>query len=1271
MSLDMENLTPAEYNIEDEAYEPVGVEAYSEAFPPMEAPVPRPVEQAAPSKGSWNVPVKMSSLKSSKVTQVFKVPLEERRYKVNSTGFGEQAEQQSKICQDIMQKTGVSIEMSLAKDLSLTVVITGKMDAVMRARREVVNKLQTQANTTVAIPKEHHRFLLGRDGKKLQQLELETQTKITIPRPEEKSDIVKIIGTKEGIDKAQHEILLISEERSKLAFERLPIPKVYHPFIVGPNNSILKQLREETGASINVPPPSVEKDEIVVSGDKDGVISAKQQIMKVYEEKKRLCQPVSVEVRKSQHKYVIGPRGTNLSEILAATGVSVEVPPPESNSNTITLRGEQDKLGPALTLVYSKANSIVIAEVDAPAWLHRFIIGRKGATVNKITADLPKVHIEFTEGDAKIIVEGPPEQVEEARKALEEITKDLLTRMDFAEIEIDQKYHRHIIGKGGANVGQIKNETGVSIRIPSDTENSKVIRIEGDPSGVKQAKDKLLEMVQRMENERTKDILIEQRFHKNIIGAKGDKIKEIRDKFNQVQVKFPEPGKKTDVVTLLGPKTDVEKCAKYMQNLQQELIAVNYQSEVHIFKQFHKNVIGKGGANIRRIRDDTDTRIDLPSENSDSDVIVITGKKANVDAAKVKIEAIQKELANIKELTIEIPHKFHNTIIGAKGHLIRAIAQECGGVIIRFPPEGSSSDKVVIRGPIEDVERARVELEERAADKKESSHSAEVKAEPNFHKFLIGRGGVNIRKVRDNTGARVVFPSNDDPDKETIVIIGKEDQVAAAKAQLETLIKQLENVAEVEINVDSKYHRHFVARRGEVLRQIEEDFGGVSVSFPRSGVKSDRVVLKGAKNCVEGAKDRILEIVSDLASQVTIECVIEQKYHRTVMGAKGSKVQQITKDHDVGIKFPDRPIPPPAQNGGGDGDVAAESVDGEEPTVNGDSNSVSSEGDVATPRKCDIILITGQKEKCEAASQALKDLVPVTEEVMVPYDFHRFIIGQKGRDVRKMMEEFDVSISIPPAMAKSEVVKVSGAPAAVEKAKAALLEKIEVLEKEREDRELKSFQLDVTVDPIYHPKIIGRRGAVVNKIRTDNDVNIQFPDRGSEKQEVITITGYEENAKAAEADILKIVKDLEDMYSVEVSIDSRVHRRLIGGKGRNIRKIMDDYRVDIKFPPASAADQNIVVVSGAEDDVEDCKDQLLLLEEEYLQDINDSIMMEQYTAPKRQDDKSNKQKQQGYFVAGAPWSSAAPDLDNDEEFPEMSQVAPTKPPVSWGPSRKH
>ena len=56
-----------------------------------------------------------------------------------------------------------------------------------------------------------------------------------------------------------------------------------------------------------------------------------------------------------------------------------------------------------------------------------------------------------------------------------------------------------------------------------------------------------------------------------------------------------------------------------------------------------------------------------------------------------------------------------------------------------------------------------------------------------------------------------------------------------------------------------------------------------------------------------------------------------------------------------------------------------------------------------------------------------------------------------------------------------------------------LREKVGQLEEEEKDRQAHSFQLKVEVDPEYHPKIIGKRGAVITKIREKHDVNIQFP----------------------------------------------------------------------------------------------------------------------------------------------------------------------------------
>lgn len=129
-------------------------------------------------------------------------------------------------------------------------------------------------------------------------------------------------------------------------------------------------------------------------------------------------------------------------------------------------------------------------------------------------------------------------------------------------------------------------------------------------------------------------------------------------------------------------------------------------------------------------------------------MIVITGKKANCEAARTRILAIQKDLvgthfsmcgdfyfyffkfklglfsnlvlfalinchvvqANISEVDVSIPSKLHNSLIGSKGRLVRSIMEECGGVHIHFPTEGSGIDKVTIRGPAEEVEKAKQQL---------------------------------------------------------------------------------------------------------------------------------------------------------------------------------------------------------------------------------------------------------------------------------------------------------------------------------------------------------------------------------------------------------------------------------------------------------------------------------------------------------------------------------------------------------------------------------
>lgn len=331
------------------------------------------------------------------------------------------------------------------------------------------------------------------------------------------------------------------------------------------------------------------------------------------------------------------------------------------------------------------------------------------------------------------------------------------------------------------------------------------------------------------------------------------------------------------------------------------------------------------------------------------------------------------------------------------------------------------------------------------------------------------------------------------------------------------------------------------------------------------------------------------------------------------------------------------------------------------------------EADPGSPKKCDTIIISGRQEKCEAAKEALQALVPVTIEVEVPFDLHRFIIGQKGVGIRKMMDEFEVNIQVPAPELQSDIISISGLATNLDRAKARLLERVKELQAEQEDRALRNFKLTVTVDPKYHPKIIGRKGAVITQIRTEHDVTIQFPDKDDESQaqDQITITGYEKNTESARDAILKIVGELEQMVSEDITLDHRVHARIIGARGKAIRKIMDEFKVDIRFPQSGAADPNCVTVTGLPDNVEEAIDHILNLEEEYLADVVDNEAMQVYMKPPAHEE-AKSASSKGFVVRDAPWAAGntekAPDMSSSEDFPSFgAQVAPKTLP--WGPKR--
>ena len=69
----------------------------------------------------------------------------ERRSGNSGSGFGTRDDNNSSTIKAVMDKSGAKIEMSSSRDQSLTFLITGRTEQVLKARRELFAQFQVRA----------------------------------------------------------------------------------------------------------------------------------------------------------------------------------------------------------------------------------------------------------------------------------------------------------------------------------------------------------------------------------------------------------------------------------------------------------------------------------------------------------------------------------------------------------------------------------------------------------------------------------------------------------------------------------------------------------------------------------------------------------------------------------------------------------------------------------------------------------------------------------------------------------------------------------------------------------------------------------------------------------------------------------------------------------------------------------------------------------------------------------------------------------------------
>jgi predicted PilT family ATPase len=102
----------------------------------------------------------------------------------------------------------------------------------------------------------------------------------------------------------------------------------------------------------------------------------------------------------------------------------------------------------------------------------------------------------------------------------------------------------------------------------------------------------------------------------------------------------------------------VEAAEAWFKKTLKHIELENFEMEVAIFRRYHSEIIGKGGVNIRKIRDATGVRIDVPSADENSDIITVTGVKANCEKAAEMMLTMQADIANIVTESLMVPQQY-------------------------------------------------------------------------------------------------------------------------------------------------------------------------------------------------------------------------------------------------------------------------------------------------------------------------------------------------------------------------------------------------------------------------------------------------------------------------------------------------------------------------------------------------------------------------------------------------------------------------------------
>lgn len=701
---------------------------------------------------------------------------------------------------------------------------------------------------------------------------------------------VSVEGNALSAASARNEILKIANERSASAQTKVRgIPSAFYPFLAGPGNSLAQALEEAHGVQIRVPPhqhissatapvpaaagqrpifhpAGVEDEHIQLAGDRNAVANVRAELERQVAELHKQLELEQLSIQRGRHQFIIGNRGIPMEDFFADTGCAILLPA-DDEDDLITIVGPPKQVPIGVEKAMDLAMGMQMSNIDVSRF-HRTAPSGAAVHAANITRYLRQrreidrieklynthINTPFSQ-DGALPWELYSRDGKNAIRAQSEITGIINghppARMQ--NVTVDPFFHQHLRTDVSP---RLKKDYGVQLIVPEAGEpNGSVLLVFEGPAGAESAyqpprvkpsdvevaafqqgladaQKHILDLIGQQESLTSVALDIPAKYHERL--RRFIKKEQENRASDQIPIRVTKVG---TTVTLRGPESAVKslaaKATAFVEQEKEDDKERGFTLSFDFPQKYANHLIGKGGSNIKELRDRFDVEIQVQDGK-----VELKGPKAKAETARTYIQNLGRTLADETTHTLKIDPKYHRELIGAQGTQINRL-QTRYKVLIFFPRSAKSAaddqsnadaasdagksrrqqapNEVIIRGPKKGADDARDEIFSLHKYLEEHSVTATISVQQKQVGSLIGQGGAALDELRQLTGARIDVPADRETDTVEISIKGTASQVSKAKKALEEKRAVFDDTVVKTVDVDKKHHRALIGASGKSL----------------------------------------------------------------------------------------------------------------------------------------------------------------------------------------------------------------------------------------------------------------------------------------------------------------------------------------------------------------------------------------------------------------------------------------------------------------------